>query len=188
MSNYASIIHAKAMELAKGGLGPLFRTYRSTPMLQIQPGDLPVLAIHILRERRLQDGQANQTVPHFKHSLTIGFSGAVHVQTDKQDQLQDLEETMSLLDDILLCDPRFVNLVEGVTEMDRVSQYAKVGETTLFEIRVEMVMEFSSRFEPTIDDDLKTVHVTTQYPDKAHVDSGTPQIEAEYTIETDSGP
>ena len=184
MSYYAGIVHAKALELAQAGLGPLFKTYRSTPMLRIQPDDLPVLAVHILRERRIQDGNANHTYPHFKNTLTLGFSGAVDVLTNEQDQLQDLEETMCLLDDALLADPKFVNLVEGVNEMDRVAQYSKVGETTLFEIRVEMVLEWSSSFPPTITDDLKTVHITTQYPDKAHVDSGTPQIEAEIVLET----
>lgn len=184
MSHYASSVQTKAMELLQAGFGARFKTYRNTPMLQVQPGDLPVLGVYILREQRVQDGQANQTVPHFKHTLTLGFSGALHVETDKQNELSDLEETMSDLDDMLLCEPRFVTLVEGVTAMDRTSQYAKVGETTLYEIRVEMQMEFSSRFEPTIVDDLKVIHITTQFPDQAHVDSGTPQIEREYEIET----
>jgi hypothetical protein len=184
MSHYASTVQLKAMELAQAGFGARFKTYRSTPMLQIQPGDLPILAVHILRERREQDGQANQTVPHFKHTLTLGFSGAVHVETDKQDQLSILEEMMSDLDDMLLCDPRFVNLVEGVTAMDRVGQYAKVGETTLYEIRVEMNMEFSSRFEPAIVDDLKVVNIKTQFPDQAHADSGTPQLEQDIELDT----
>ena len=73
-------------------------------------------------------------------------------------------------------------LTEGITAMDRVSQYAKIGETTLFEIRVEMVLQFSSRFEPTIVDDFNTMHVTTEFPDKAHADAGTPQIIREYDI------
>ena len=68
--------------------------------------------------------------------------------------------------------------------MDRVGQYAKVGETTLFEIRVEMNMQFRSYFQPRVPDDLKVIHVTTQFPDKAHADSGTPQLEREYDIET----
>jgi hypothetical protein len=180
MSHYASIVHAKALELAKAGFGPLFKTYRSTPMLQIQPENLPVLAVHILRERRI--GMSNR--PHFKTSLTLGFSGAVQVVTNDQDQLQDLEETMSMLDDVLFTNPGFVNLSEMVTETDRIAQYAKVGETTLFEIRVEMTMAYEDYTEPNISAVLAKVHITTQYPDKAHVDSGTPQIEAEIDLET----
>jgi hypothetical protein len=184
MSHYASKVQAKAMELAKLAFGPRFKTYRLTPMLQVQPGDLPILGVYILRERRLQDGHANHTEPHFKHTLTLGFSGGVHVETDKQDMLPALEEMMSELDDVLLSNPHFVNLTEGVTEMDRVAQFAKVGETTLYEIRVEMAMEFSSRFPPVVLDDLKTVKVTTQFPDEEHVESGTPQIERVYEVET----
>lgn len=184
MSHWANTIHAKALALLQIGFGPQFKTYRQTPMLQVQPGDLPILAVHILRERRVPDGQSNQTAPKFIHDLTLGFSGAVHVETDKQDQIHDLEEWMATLDDILLSDPNFVKMTEGILAMDRVGQYAKVGETTLFEIRVEMNIQFRSYFEPRVPDDLKVIHITTQFPDKAHADSGTEQIERVYDIET----
>jgi len=183
MSHYASTVQLKAMELAQAHFGARFKTYRLTPMLQVQPGDLPILGVYLLRERRLQDGHANHTEPHFKHTMTLGFSGGVHVETDRQTYLPPIEEWMSELDDVLLTDPRFVNLTEGVTEMDRVAQFAKVGETTLYEIRVEMAMEFSSRFPPIIVDDFKSVKVTTQFPDKEHADDGTLQIERIYELD-----
>ena len=44
-------------QLLQIGFGAHFKTYRKTPMLQVQPGDLPVLAVHILREQRMPDGQ-----------------------------------------------------------------------------------------------------------------------------------
>ena len=176
MSHWANTIHAEALALLKVGFGTVFKTYRQTPMLQVQPGDLPVLAVHILRERRSTDGQSNQAEPKFIHDLTLGFSGAVHVETDKQDQIHDLEEWMATLDDILLSDPQFVNLTEGVTAMDRVGQYAKVGETTLFEIRIEMNVQFRSNFTPRIHDVLATVDVKTKVPD------GTPPLERVYKI------
>jgi hypothetical protein len=174
MSDYASMVHAAAFTLVQTAYGSAFTSYRKTPMLRV----------YILRERREQDGQANQTVPHFKHTLTLGFSGAIQMETDNQNELSALEETMAMLDDILLCQPKFINLVEGVTMMDRVGQYAKVGEITLYEIRIEMAMEFSSRFEPTIPDDLERVVITTQFPDAAHVESGTPQLEQNIEIDT----
>ena len=182
MSHYASIVHGMAYDLLVAGFGATFKTYRKTPMLQIQPGDLPVLGIHILRERREQDGFANEGEPHFKHMLTMGFSGAVHVQTDQQDELNALEETMSMLDDLLLSDPRFVNLTEGVTSMDRISQYAKVGETTLFEVRVEMTTEFSGRWEPNITDDFNTIHVESRYPSWNTDPAAVQQVIVQYDI------
>jgi hypothetical protein len=184
MSHWANTVHAKALDLLKIGFNTTFKTYRQTPMLQVQPGDLPILAVHILREKRVPDGQPNQAEPKFIHDLTLGFSGAVHVETDKQDQIHDLEEWMATLDDILLSDPQFVMLTEGVTAMDRVGQYAKVGETTLFEIRVEMNIQFRSNFTPRVPDVLETIQITTQFPDKAHADAGTPQLDRTYTIET----
>jgi hypothetical protein len=184
MSHWANTIHSAAMSLLQAGFGTTFKTYRITPMLQVQPEHLPVLAVHLLREKRLPDGQANQTMPKFIHDLTLGFSGAVHIPTDEQNQIHALEEWMACIDDLLLSDPRFLNLTEGCTQMDRVGQYAKVGEITLFEIRVEMNLQFRSQFSPTIVDDLKLISIQTQFPDKAHADAGTPQLDREYEIET----
>jgi hypothetical protein len=174
------------MDRAKAGFGSRFKTYRNTPALQVQPGDLPMLGIYILRERRVQDSHANHAEPRFLHELTLGFSGAIWAETDDQNKLLELEELMSELDEILLTDSTFVRLTEGVTEMDRQGQYAKVGETTLFEIRVEMKIPFRSYFPPRVDDMLERVVVDTQYPDKEHADAGTPQIHRVYELETDS--
>ena len=70
-------------------------------MLQIQPGDLPVLAVHILREKRQPDGQQNQTVPRFINDLTSGLLARSMPRLRKQDDLQISEEMMSEPDDIL---------------------------------------------------------------------------------------
>lgn len=177
-------IHQKAYTLAVLGFGTRFRTYRKTPMLQVQPNDLPMLAVYILRERRVPNGQPEQAEPKFIHELTLGFSGSIHAKTADQNTLYELETWMSELDDILLSNPKFVMLSEGVTGMDRTSMYAKEGETTLFEIRVEMSLQYRSNFPPRVDDWLETVHVKTQFPDKAHADSGTPQVEAQYELDT----
>jgi hypothetical protein len=176
MSHTANDIHAKALQLLQQGFGDTFKTYRRTPMLQIQPGDLPVLAVHLLRERRVVDGQSNQGEPMFIHDITLGFSGAVNMETDKQDQISALEEWMATIDDILFSDAGFVKMTEGFTAMDRVGQYAKVGETTLFEIRVEVSIQTRSYFEPRIHDVLATVDVKTVGPD------GTPVLEQVYKL------
>lgn len=164
MSHYATMVATKAHDNLAAAFGPRFKTYRKTPMLQVNPGDLPVLGVYILREQRTPMGNANHAEPKFKHSLTLGFSGAIHADTDDQNKYYLLEQAMSEVDDVLLTDPKFVNLVEGFTAMDRTSQYAKVGETTLFEIRVEMQMEFSGWFPPKVVDDFNLLHVTLQYP------------------------
>lgn len=185
MSLTASKVQTKAMELAQTHFGSRFKTYRNTPMLQVTPADLPVLGVYILRERRGENSHANHGEPAFKHQLTIGFSGGVHVETDRQNELNYLESWMNELDDVLLTNSKFVNLTEGIISMDRVAQFAKVGETTLYEIRVEMVMEFSSWWPPVVPDILEKVVVDTQFPDAASAEAGTPQIHREYTLETE---
>ena len=164
MSDYAVTVATKAFDLAVAGFGARFKTYRKTPMLQVVPADLPLLGVYIMREQRAPMGDANHAEPRFKHALTLGFAGAVHADTENQNTLYELEQMMAELDEILLTNPHFVNLCEGVTGMDRQSQYAKIGETTLFEIRVEMVLAFSSYFPPKVVDDLNTIHVETRYP------------------------
>jgi hypothetical protein len=183
MSYYASMVQSEAMALLQADFGTRFATYRLTPMLRVLPADLPVLGVYILRERREPWGQANQGEPRFNHALTLGFSGGVGVDTDAQDQLPALEDMMSEVDDVLLSDPVFVNITDGIEAMDRVSQFAKIGETTLYEIRVEMVISFQSYWPPNITDDFNTLVVTTQFPDKAHVDAGTQQITRQYTFD-----
>jgi hypothetical protein len=184
MTARATLIQSEAMTRLKAGFGSRFKTYRLTPALQVQPGDLPILGVYILRERHLPEGDYNHAQPRFHTELTIGFSGGVNVETDKQDQISVLEDWMGELFDILFTDPKFVKLAEGISAMDRLGQYAKVGETTLYEIRLEMVTNYKTWFDPLVPDYLETVHITTQFPDKAHVDSGTEQIEREYIIET----
>jgi len=171
MSHYASMMQKEALRLLQAGFGSRFKTYRSTPALQVQPTDLPMLGVYILRERRTAMGQANHAEPKFKHELTMGLSGAVHADTDDQNKLYQLEEWMSEADDFLLRNPKYVKLVEGWTGMDRLSQYAKVGETTLFEIRVEIQCEFSGWFDPIVEDDFNLMHLTLQYPPGVDPDS-----------------
>lgn len=187
MSHTANDIHAKAFALSQIGFGTTFKTYRQTPMLQVQPADLPVLAVHLLRERRVPDGQPNAGEPKFIHEITLGFSGAVHVETDKQDQIHDLEEWMATLDDILLSDPNFVNLTEGITAMDRVGQYAKVGEITLFEIRVEMSIQSRSYFPPRVPDWFNTLHVESRYPTATADPAEIQQVIVQYDVDESAG-
>jgi hypothetical protein len=171
--------------LSQAWYGTRFKTYRLTPMLQVTPADLPLLGIYILRERRDTD-QWNQAEPHFNIALTLGFSGGVHVPTNEQNQMSDLEAMMTELDQALLQDSRFINnaiVGQGISSMDRTSQFAKVGETTLYEIRIEMTLRNDDRHPPRVDDLFERLHVTTQYPDKEHVDSGTPQIDREYELD-----
>jgi hypothetical protein len=171
MTALAITMQMEAMRLLQAGFGPRFKTYRNTPALQVTPQDLPMLGVYILRERRVQSGHANHAIPDFQAELTLGFSGACQADTEDQNQLLVLEEMMTELDDMLLTNAVYVKRVEGFTGMDRQSQYAKVGETTLFEIRVEMQMTYRTWFNPVVVDDFNTMHLTLQYPPNVDPDS-----------------
>lgn len=164
MSELAIRIATAAHDKLATYFGPRFKAYRKSPMLQVQPTDLPMLGIYILREQGVPIGDANHTEPRFRNTLTLGISGAIQADTDNQNKLYQLEETMSEALDVLLTDPTFVILGEGFNGMDRQSQYAKVGETTLFEIRIELQTQYASWFPPKVVDDFNTLHVTMQYP------------------------
>lgn len=182
MTALAIEIQTKAMDLLQAGFGTRFKTYRYTPMLQVTPDDLPVCGVYILRERHLPHGSYNHAEPKFDSELTLGLSGGVHVETDEQNQIPQLERMMGQMLEVLLTDPKFVILSEGITSMDRVGQFAKVGETTLYEIRIEMQMRYWTSYPPNVPDILERVVVDTQFPDAAHAESGTPQIHREYDL------
>jgi hypothetical protein len=172
--NYATTIAGKAHDLAVAHFGARFKTYRKTPALQVQPTDLPLLGIYILREQFVPWGAANHAEPKFETILTLGLSGGVHAETADQNQHLALEDWMSELLEVLLSNPKFVNLAHGVTGMDRKSQYAKVGETTLFEIRIEVA------------DDFNTLHVETRFPTDTTDPDAVMQIVREYDLEQNS--
>jgi hypothetical protein len=111
--HYASMVQKAAMALAQAAFGARFKTYRSTPMLQVQPSDLPVLGIYILREKREPWSLANQAEPRFREETTIAFSAGIQAETADQNHIYQLEEWMTELDHVLLQN-RIAQLMGGV--------------------------------------------------------------------------
>jgi hypothetical protein len=183
MSDYATQIAEKAFAILSDALRGQFKTFRKAPMLTFTASDMPALGVFILRERWSPDGDPNVAEPKFVHQLTLGISGSVAVSTDEQNEYLKLRDLMSQVDTLLLSNPSFVSMTEGVTLVDQTAQYATVGETPLAEFRKDMTVQFRSNWEPAITDDLKVIHIDAQFPDKAHADAGTEQIVREYDIE-----
>jgi len=180
---YPAIVQRAIMAVCQTYFGARFKTYRVTPMLQVQPSDLPVLGIYNLKQKSTPWGNANHAEPKFRHEATYGFSAGIHAETADQNKIYELEDTMSELLNVIFSRPALVNLVEGFESMDRTSQYAKVGETTLFEIRIEVACSYEGNYPPIVDALLEKVIINTQFPDKAHVDSGTPQLDRIYELD-----
>ena len=179
MSSYAIVIADKAFELLAIA-GSQFKKFRRAPMVQMTPADLPALGVFILRETREPDGDANAGEPRFIHRLHLGISGSIAL-SDEGEQLIALEAMMADIDDKLLTSVAFVSLIEGVLSMDRKSQYSVMGETTLAEIQIEMIVTFRSTWPPVVVDDFLSMHSTTKYPDGGDPAS-TEQVVAEYDI------
>lgn len=182
--NTASEVHQAAFNLAVAGFGTRFKTYRKTPMQQVTPQDLPVLGIYRLRRRSLAWGQSNEAEPKFQRELTLGLSAGIHAPTASQDDVLALHGWMEELEDMLLSNPTFVNMSNGFESLDEVAQVAKVGETTLFEIRTEMVITLGQTFfPPNIPDWFNTLHVESRYP-TANVDPAEiQQVIVQYDID-----
>jgi hypothetical protein len=149
-----------------------WKTIALTPMYQIQPEELPRLAVYFLREHAVADGDMNCGEPKFQHTVTIGFSGAIVGQDDGQ-QLINLDTSMSQLNDLLLTDPHFVRgnkflrgvldnniFFEGIPQMDRQMKFSQIGEQMVAEIQFEMDFMFRSVWPPRVDDALVDIAVT----------------------------
>ena len=61
-----AIVQRAMMAMARTYFGTRFKTYRVTPMLQVQPSDLPVLGIYNLRQKSTPWGNANHAEPKFQ--------------------------------------------------------------------------------------------------------------------------
>jgi hypothetical protein len=182
--NTASEVHKAAFDLAVAGFGARFKTYRKTPMLQVTPQDLPVLGIYRGRRKSVAWGQSNQAEPKFQRELTLGFSVGIHAPTATQDDVLALHDTMEELEDMLLSNPLFVNMSNGFESMDEEAQIAKVGETTLYEIRSLWVVTLGQTiFPPNIPDWFNTLHVESRYPTAQTDPAEIQQVIVQYDVD-----
>jgi hypothetical protein len=161
-----------------------WKTLFLEPSLVLNANDLPVLACYITRERRNTFGDGVTGIPDFRTELTMVFAGSQKLDVPEGSQTPPLlEDWMARLDDVLLRNPKFVNLTEGILSMDRTSQIAKVAETPVYEIRLEMVMQYTDYFEPIIPDDYLTMHVESRYPTAQTDPAEVQQVVAEYDVD-----
>ena len=162
---------------------PGWNSTRRTPMVQVNPEDLPALGVYILREQWSADGDANAGEPSFVHDLSLGFSGAIAL-TDAVTQLTVLDGLMAAICSALLTNPNFIALSEGIASIDRRLVFSKEAETSLAEIQIEMRVQYRSNWPPLTPDDFNTLHVKTGFPaggTQAERDA-VQQAEAEYDI------
>lgn len=138
-----------------------FTSYHRAPVTQVNPGDLPLLGVFLMRENMTADGDENAGEPHYIHRLTLGITGAISA-TAPEAQLIALELVMSQILEALLQDASLFNQewIDGIPSIDRRLNFTRIGETPLAEVQVELVIKYGSRWEPTVTDDFEAINYT----------------------------
>lgn len=139
-----------------------------TPMETWQSTDLPLLAVFLVNELAVSDGNAGE--PHFLHTLTIGIQ-AVVLSSDNEAQRAAINAALGKIDLAILTDPPTLLNIEEVTQMQRQFKYGRTGETPFAQLSSAVSMTFRSRWPPFVPDDFLVLHVQTRFP--AGADSNT---------------
>jgi len=157
-----------------------FKTYRRTPILTIQPEDLPCLSIYKLRDREQALGESVTLEPRFIPYLHLGISGMI-AASDVDQQLAWVATQLQSVRIALYTDAKFIKLISGFESSDTRLMFSRVGETAVAEFQTELVIRLPESFwPPLVPDDFKMLHLTLQYPTPPH---GAPVIERQWDIE-----
>lgn len=147
--------------VALSGYG-LFKTVKNSLVQQMEPADeLPAATVFVTREVRAADGDANAGEPHFIHDLTLGL--IITIDSGDQSRLEDVlayytDQTVNRL----LSDTTFLTHFEGISGITESQAFPKDGETYYAEARVEMTVQFRSRWAPYVPDDYLRTRMTTR--------------------------
>jgi hypothetical protein len=149
---------------ADATLQAAFTTFRRTPMLDVDPKHLPSLSVFLMRDLATADGDANAGEPSFYHQCSIGVS-ALMLANDEDDMLVKVRAVPERVSAVLLTDPTFVAMIEGVASMDRKVVYPRIGDASFAEVQIEYVFTYRTDYPPNVPDDFEGVILTgAPYP------------------------
>ena len=146
-----------------------YNSFRKTPVPQVQPKDLPSLAVYIMSENMVPDGDANAGEPHYVSDVTVAIS-VIRGFDDPAVLAGSIDEDIDAIETKLLTDPKFVGfgpnaLFEAVPRIQRRRLYpnaGKDGETYFAELRLEMTFQTRCSFEPVIPDNFDGVTISAR--------------------------
>ena len=154
---------------------PGFKTYRRTPALRVEPPDLPLITVYVLRDREQWIGDPNTGEPMFKHYTTLGFEGIINL-SDVDAQLETLASQMLNIRLSIYRSTSFLRLIDGIESSDTRLVFNRKGENPTAGYQMEMTTHFTTVWPPEVIDDYLTLHLETRFP-SADVDPAvTPQI------------
>lgn len=110
--------------------------------------DYPITCVHILKDHATADDSENTGVPDFKHQMHLcvdSYSKAASGQNARA-SLYVLGE---LVRNALLCDPTWLDLIEGVRAIDTAYLTPTEGRHSLSGMRVELVIVHRTTWEPS---------------------------------------
>jgi len=164
-----------------------FRTWGRTKQFPVLPESLPYCGVYLVNDGANPDGDANAGPPKFSVSARIGFS--VWIKNNDPDMTENqLDGAFRAIMNGLLTVPTVYNAknapVEGFTRYTRSHNYGTLGTTNecpAAELRFELTCFYREYYEFVAVDDLKVVHLETQYPSPEEADE-VQQIEAIWDI------
>jgi hypothetical protein len=144
-----------------------FVSFNTSPFYVVQPANLPRVGVDILRDNAQSiDDEVLTGEPKYTHYLTIGISVAT-LASDDMAQFKGIEQQVANIYNILLQDPTFVggtdSPIEGITRIDRKTQFSSVGEMPLAEIQIEMTFRYWTTWPPIVPDDFLRMHLETRF-------------------------
>jgi len=162
---------------------PGYKSRYRNPMPMTQPDELPSLRIIIAGEEMTPDGDANIGEIRFVSEVTIAIT-VLAAGKESAPAEYDVDLDMSEVEALLLTDPTFTKLGEGslfeaITRIRRTRIFPREGETYFAGVRTDITFQTRADFDPTIQDDLRTVVL------RQKVAPGTPQSGFETTLETE---
>lgn len=188
-SSYAMVVR-DAM-LARVQAMPFFAGFKfgTNKAEQVQPEKIPFAGVYFINEDLTPEGDANTGEPSFRSAALYGFSVIVQ-NNDAAAAENKLDEAYEILTNGLFTDPSlYLNKaaqIQAYTRGNRSHQFGSAGADNsipVAELRFTLLCDLGTiDFPPVVTDDLKTVHLRTEYPagsDPAEVQ----QVSAEYDLE-----
>lgn len=176
----ADMIWSAAYERLVAKVGG-FKTYSRTPALNIEPQDLPLFAVYLLRDRE-QGIAPTMGEPTFKQYCHLGIAGMI-LQSNVDSQLQTLAAKLMASRLALYTDPSFMRLIDGIESSDTRLQFGRTGELGTAEYQMELVVCFETVWPPNVVDDYLRLHLETRFPPPLTDPLATPQVVRAWDIE-----
>lgn len=171
MSSYSFLVRDNILAVVKEM--PFYDGFNFTTnkSLQIQPEALPFCGVYFIQELLTPDGDIDAGEVRFRAATRIGFS--VIIQNNDAVQAENILDDAFVALTAMFSDNKLYNnpvaRIQGFASGSRQHIFGAMGaqdnETPIAELRFELTCDLGTiTYPPVVVDDLKVIHVKTQYP------------------------